>query len=357
MRAPRRPILVFVLLLALAVGCDTVMQDEAEPPELIPAQAFTVQTELFQQSRSGTAKIGPHFMAAVMRAWPVATTLDAQLQAPVRLTRAALNEEPTINREGAWVWTGTVPIDGRPIAFTLTGRPMGDQVDWAMEIGHPETARTRQAPDAPSSALPSASSTAFTPEDTSSSNDAFPPKGGMTSDESPFGEEPASDSLATDSTTETNDSVLPDERASDEAAPEAAPSALVNDLQAADSTFVLYTAQTDRNGQKGSWRLYDTVDGKRTNVLNARFQIEKATKKKVTLDVPTAAPEHGGDAVVYAHDGDQRRLNWTRAQAGQTHRVTWNVKSHQGAITATNYNEGQTACWGNDLDDVTCTSE
>lgn len=359
MRPPRCHTLVFVLLLAVAVGCDTVVQDEPEPPELIPAQAFTVQTALFQQSRSGAEKIGPHFMAAVMRAWPVATTLDAHLEAPARLTRAALNEAPTINQEGAWVWTGTVAIKGQPVAFTLTGRPMGDQVDWAMAVTQPEQAPTQPAPSAAPSASPSAPSTdPFAPQDTTASDAAFPSRQEASSEASPFGVVSAPDSMGAD----TAGSGASGARAANRSTaagmtPDDAPSALSRDIQLADSTFVLYTAETDRTGQAGRWRLYDTVDGERTNVLKARFEIEKATKKEIMLDVPTAAPEHAGDSVVYAHDEQQRRLRWTRARTGQTHRVTWNATSHEGSITATNYNDGRQACWGAQLDNSGCTSE
>lgn len=156
---------------------------------------------------------------------------------------------------------------------------------------------------------------------------------------------------------EEDSSVLQDEPSSSGATPGAARSTLSQDIQAADSTFVLYTAQTDHKGEEGSWRLYDTIDGDRTNVLNASFEIEKATQKEITLGVPPTVSEHGGDSVIYAHDGDQRRLRWVRAQEGQTHRVTWNVKSYDGSIASTNYNGGQRACWGNHLDDVACASE
>lgn len=347
MRPLRRHTLVFVLLLAVAVGCDTVVQDEAEPPELIPAQAFTVQTALFQQSRSGAAKIGPHFMAAVMRAWPVATMLDTHLEAPARLTQAALAEAPAINRNGTWVWTGTVPIDGQPVAFTLTGRPMGDQVDWRMEVAAPEPARSQQE----EAAAPSPPEAARFLDESSLGDETSP------TSSPPFGASSTSDSTATDSTTQEASGGMQPDGPSEKAVPEPARSTLSQDIQAADSTFVLYTAKTDRKGQRGSWRLYDTVDGERTNVLNAQFEIEKATKKKVTLHVPASAPEHGGDSVVYAHDEHQRRFHWTRGRARQSHRVTWNANTHEGAITATNYNEGQKACWGNQLDDADCTSE
>jgi hypothetical protein len=107
-------------------------------------------------------------------------------------------------------------------------------------------------------------------------------------------------------------------------------------------------------GTQGRWRLFDAVDNERTNVLNGAYKIEKANKIQLTLTIPASAPEHGGDSIVYAQNDDQRRLRWVRADEGQTHRVHWNVQSHKGSITASNYNRGQAACWGTQLNNVEC---
>jgi len=116
----------------------------------------------------------------------------------------------------------------------------------------------------------------------------------------------------------------------------------------------LYTAQTTRDGTQGRWRLFDIVDSERANVLSGQYKIEKENKMELSLTIPANAPEHGGDSIVYAQDDNQRRLHWSRADAGQTHRVRWNVRSHEGSITASNYNQGQAACWGKQLDNVEC---
>jgi hypothetical protein len=320
-----------------------MVQDEEEPPELIPPQAFTVQTELFNQRRSGKATIDPHFMAAVMRVWPVSTALESQLYLPARLTRAALNKQPTIQGD-AWVWSATTSVEGEPLAFTLTGRTMGGEVDWTLEIVH---AAPRSSPEGPGASIPEPSIEApTTAADSSWKEGTATP---LSSAAEPVSA--PSDSVESDSMFIASDSL--------DTPSSTAPAAdgLQQELQAlieADSSFVLYTAQTQTDGTQGQWRLYDTVDGERTNVLNGTFKIEKANKMELSLAVPAVAPEHGGDSIVYAQDDDQRRLRWVRAREGQMHRITWNVRNHQGSITATNYNEGQAACWGKQLDNVTC---
>lgn len=341
MRPTHRYILGLALFVFAAVltGCDTMVQDEQEPPELIPSQAFTVQTDLFNQRRSGQATIDPHFMAAVMRVWPVSTTLEPRLRVPARLTRAALDQSPIIEGD-AWVWAGTTSINGEPLSFTLTGRPMGSEVDWTMEIVE---ASTSAASDAPASVMNS-SATATPSADTSQSDDGT----------SAYFSSPAqypSDSTAADSS-----AYAPEASTLGEATP--APSSAGQEqglpLSAVDSSFVLYTAQTSVDGTEGHWRLYDIVSDERANVLNGQFKIEKANKMELTLTIPATAPEHGGDSIVYARDEVQRRLRWVRADAGHTHRVRWNAQSHEGSITASNYNEGRAACWGTQLDNIDC---
>jgi hypothetical protein len=353
MRPSSCHILVLAWLLIATAGCDTAVHEEAEPPELIPVHAFTAQTELFRRGQSGEGTIGPHFMAAVMRAWPMAMTLDARLHLPATLTRAALNEAPTVDG-GEWVWTATVPIKGQPVVYTLTARPMGDQVDWTMAIASPSqdwrpsgsvpTMSSSPAAPAAETAWDSTTSGAATLDTTSTTVRPSPPADAATAD------------TATADSTAPGSSIAPSPSAA-LGDPEPILPEIARRASSSDSTFVLYTAQTDRDGKEGSWRLYDTVDGERINVLRADFKIEKATKKDIAFTIPSGMTEHGGDSVVYAHDGDQHRLRWVRAEEGQTHHIRWNVRSHDGSIAATNYNGGRAACWGKHLGNVSCSSK
>jgi len=254
---------VLVLFLVIAVGCDTMMQEEARPPEIIPARAFTVQTELFSQNRSGTTAVGTHAMITKMRIWPVTTALASHLTLPVATTKAALGESPVVEG-GAWVWKATTPVDGEDVAVALSGAPRGDRVEWTMRI--------------------------------------------------------------------TN--------------------AAVDD----DSTFVLYTANTTFDGTSGSWQLFAPAEDTTQNVLDATFEIEKKEEKKeITFQIPETAREHAGHTIVYVQHGDRRSLQWMQVEEAREHTVVWNAKTHAGSITATNYNDGQKACWGEELRNVECT--
>lgn len=258
-----------MLLSMLVVGCDTVVQEPATPPSLIPAQAFTVQTELFDQAQSGEDEIGTDAMIARLRVWPLTTALAEYLTLPAAVTEAALEEEPVV--EGyEWVWKATVTNGDREVRFALSGVPRGEHVDWTM--------RVTKSPSATESPL----------------------------------------------------------------------------VSEEDSTFVLYTATTVRDGTSGSWQLFSPAEDSTINVLDAEFEIGKENKKEVTFQVTEAAREHTGDSVVYAREGDQRSFHWMQDEGGREHRIVWDAKSHAGSITATNYNDGQKACWGEALQNVEC---
>ncbi len=117
--------------------------------------------------------------------------------------------------------------------------------------------------------------------------------------------------------------------------------------------FELYTAQTDVSAQTGSWQLFYRLNGTRTNVLNADFAINGDNAKEITYSIPSAQP-HGGTAVTYETDGDDRSFFWDQVTEGFLHDVAWDAATQAGSITATNYNGGEQGCWDENLDDVDC---
>lgn len=133
---------VGVLGIALA-GCDSATEEEGAPPGVLPPDAFSLQTDLFQAQggaadaaalqASPAAATKAHFTAAALRVWPVSVILSVHLLVPVTVTAAALQATPVFD-DGAWVWATTTPVDGKTVQFTLTGRPLGLSVDWSMRI-------------------------------------------------------------------------------------------------------------------------------------------------------------------------------------------------------------------------------
>lgn len=118
--------------------------------------------------------------------------------------------------------------------------------------------------------------------------------------------------------------------------------------------FELYTAETTLDGQEGTWQLYYRLDGVRTNVLNAEFDVGSASEKTLTFRVPDTAESNAGDSVRYGAEGNERSFFWTQVANALTHDIVWDAATKAGSITATDYKDGAKSCWDTQLNDVAC---
>ena len=121
--------------------------------------------------------------------------------------------------------------------------------------------------------------------------------------------------------------------------------------------FVLYEATTSLNGREGTWSLYYLIEGERVRVLDADFAVSSESVREITFTVSETNPdpETRGSSVRYARDGNYRLFDWHQKPEEFDHLVEWDIETKAGAITATNYNDGQQACWDEQLEDVACT--
>ena len=253
----------FIALLGLFLaGCDTTEDPEAPPP-LIPAEAFSLQTNLFSQDDSGKTSAGPHFTAAALRVWPVSVIVSANLIVPVAVTVGALQDNQPERNGTTWTWTSTTVADGREVTFTLEGTVRPASILWSMRVSF-------------------------------------------------------------------------------------------SDGQQTLDDFELYIAVTDLASQTGTWQLFYQIDGQRREVLDAEFFIPGVSGKTITYSIPLSADRNAGDSVRYEVNGDERVFNWNQVEEGFDHLVTWNAATRTGSITATNYNNGDKVCWGEDLENAAC---
>ncbi|GMQ82344.1 MAG: hypothetical protein BMS9Abin05_1793 [Rhodothermia bacterium] len=263
-RFPRLAILiVFVVFLA---GCDSQgdNDDDGTPPQILSADIFSLQVDLFRQGATKGSGSKLNFAAAAFRVWPVSLVLSAHTIIPVAVTAAALNDTPEFV-DGAWEWTATVPVQQSSIDFTLIGAASGSTVDWRMEISGTD------------------------------------PVSGVTYD-----------------------------------------------------SFVLYTAQTTVGEQGGSWKLYYELEGVRTNVLDATFDVTDDDTKSLTYSVPVTFPDTGGDSVLFDTDGNAKHFLWQQVNLSRSHEVEWDAATKEGSIVSTTFNSGDKGCWDTNLDDIEC---
>ncbi len=118
--------------------------------------------------------------------------------------------------------------------------------------------------------------------------------------------------------------------------------------------FELFTAETSQNGDVGSWQLYYLLNDASQNVLNASYTRNSDTEKSITFSVPETASQAAGDSVEYVENGDERTFIWQQVGEAITHTVTWDAVTHEGSISATNFNGGAMGCWDAALEDAAC---
>lgn len=129
-----RPLyLVIALLFVTSAGCDSNESVDETAPEVFPAAAFTMDTNLFNQNLAPKQAAGINFTAAALRVWPVSLGLSVYLVIPTALTASALQAEPTSD-DGSWVWAASATANGATASYSLSGTRRDGGTDWSMRV-------------------------------------------------------------------------------------------------------------------------------------------------------------------------------------------------------------------------------
>ncbi|MEO0560074.1 MAG: hypothetical protein AAF170_18050 [Bacteroidota bacterium] len=119
--------------------------------------------------------------------------------------------------------------------------------------------------------------------------------------------------------------------------------------------FVLYTARTSLDGQTGTWRLYYRIDGERTEVLSAEYDVS-GDVKELLFTVENENDDNVGSTVLYQTEGDINTFDWLQKPQDIRTLVQWDEVTGVGFIEADDYREGVRSCWDASGDDVACES-
>ena len=129
----RYTFLLIALFTFTFAGCDSNEDEDASAPDLFPAEAFTMQADLFNQTLAPKQAAGINFTAAALRVWPVSLALGANLIIPSALTTSALQAE-AVSEDGSWVWAASATANGFSTAYSLTGTRRDGGTDWSMRV-------------------------------------------------------------------------------------------------------------------------------------------------------------------------------------------------------------------------------
>ncbi len=118
--------------------------------------------------------------------------------------------------------------------------------------------------------------------------------------------------------------------------------------------YLLYEATTDFEGNSGEFTIYAPINNVDTPVLHGEFDVPSTNVHSSTFTSLTDVYEHGGDTATYDINGDDARFELVEPHNGRTHLVEWSISNFDGRLVATDYNNGDPACWNGDLEDIPC---
>lgn len=119
--------------------------------------------------------------------------------------------------------------------------------------------------------------------------------------------------------------------------------------------FVLYTAETSLDGKTGTWRLYYRLEGERTEVLSADYDVS-GTANELRFTVENDKDDNQGSTVLYRTESGTNTFDWLQQPQNIRTLVEWDEATGAGFIEADDYKGGVRSCWNTSGDDVACQS-
>lgn len=118
--------------------------------------------------------------------------------------------------------------------------------------------------------------------------------------------------------------------------------------------FVLYTARTYTNATEGTFQIYFPIETGSQQVMDGSYMVTEDMEHSISFTIPRDVEEIGGSSAVFSHKDDQVTLDLTGPLGGE-HLIEWNEITGEGSLTATDYNNGEKACWDETLRNAECT--
>lgn len=118
---------------------------------------------------------------------------------------------------------------------------------------------------------------------------------------------------------------------------------------------LFFEGVTANDGQTGTWSYYQLFgDEAGSPVSEVSWAIENESSKQLRLEILSDRNTHMGDFIEYEQDAPVNRVVYYNASDDETTEIEWNSETHEGFLIVPDYNNGEKACWGPDLNNITC---
>lgn len=117
--------------------------------------------------------------------------------------------------------------------------------------------------------------------------------------------------------------------------------------------FLLYEADTGIEVNQGTFQVYLPVEEGSLHVMNGDYDVVGETEHTLSFRIPSEVEDLGGAQAAFHRNGAWHTLDLT-APDGSTHYIEWNEETHEGSLTASDYNNGEKSCWNSALMNTDC---
>jgi hypothetical protein len=117
---------------------------------------------------------------------------------------------------------------------------------------------------------------------------------------------------------------------------------------------LFFSGTSNGDGTQGTWTYYDLQSSEEQPVSTIEWTITDEDDISLRLEILSNRFNNEGDVIEYTFDGTVKYLNYLDAGDDEMTEIEWNTETKAGFLIAPNYNNGEKACWDENLQDISC---
>lgn len=116
---------------------------------------------------------------------------------------------------------------------------------------------------------------------------------------------------------------------------------------------LFFEGRFDFTGTSGKWMYYSLTAEDHEQVSLITWE-KKENLESVDLEVTSDRNDNMGDIIEFDYDGIVKKAIYRDVSSGETAIISYNTKTKTGFIVAPGYNNGNRACWDENLKNISC---
>ena len=114
---------------------------------------------------------------------------------------------------------------------------------------------------------------------------------------------------------------------------------------------LFFQGNTNFEATSGTWTYFSPASGDQVSTLE--WNVE-GNERILVLEVTSDRNDNLGDTIEYSFDGTVKTVVYTDVSENETTTIEFNTETKAGFIISPDYNNGERACWDENLNNVSC---